>query len=209
MLRILALFAVTLVCEIILAPYAGCTACERPGWFGIAMTFAGLLMCVGGVESARWLLRESPAAKVDANIGDWSKLWLWLGIPCGLLLTWVMLASWLVSGYLSPQADFLLQAHAIPGAALWFACSFWGVRGVWKGSASGSVSRRLMSLAFLTNLLALGTVWVAYAPIWECAWKTIAAQFVMMGTYYCLIFNEIMLASVMLMAYFAYLGSKN
>ncbi len=95
-----------------------------PGYFSGLLTAIQFLMCYGGIESARWLLRQSPAARAGGPDSDWARLWLWLGPPGGIL----MVVSSLVAGWAANNSPSLLTpaiflAHAAGGGILWLCAS--------------------------------------------------------------------------------------
>lgn len=102
----------------------------RSSPFGLPSYFTGLLtaiqfaMCFGGLESARWLLRRSPAARTAGPYNDRVRLWLWLGPPGGLLMVLSSCLAWWVdrqSG--SGLGAQLILAHAAGGGAAWLLMS--------------------------------------------------------------------------------------
>jgi len=97
---------------------------HRPGYFSGLLTVIQFLMCYGGIESARWLLRRSPAARAPGPHSDWARLWVWLGPPGGALMVMTSLLAWLAAGqtpsWLPPA---LLLGHAAGGGVLWMCAS--------------------------------------------------------------------------------------
>lgn len=95
-----------------------------PTYFSGLLTAIQFVMCYGGIESARWLLRRSPAAQTGGPTSDWARLWLWLGPPGGVL----MVISSLVAGFVARESPSLLTpaiflAHAAGGGILWLCFS--------------------------------------------------------------------------------------
>lgn len=98
----------------------------RPPYFHTLLLCIQMGMCWAGVESARWLLRRSPIAGDEGVQSDWSRLWLWVGPPGGLLLTLAcFLGSWVASLSDSRLAGPLVVAHICGGALAWLVAGFW------------------------------------------------------------------------------------
>lgn len=102
----------------------------RPGWYGFVITLVALAMCWGGVEAARWMLRESPIAKLRKPQSDWARLWLWSGVPSGVLMLFWLVVSSMLKGLLSPQVMIMFIGIAIMGPMLWILATPWIVRDV-------------------------------------------------------------------------------
>jgi len=106
---------------------------------------------LGGIESARWLLRRSPAAEAAGPESDWARLWLWLGPPGGVLMVLSSLAAWIASNQ-SPSwvGPAILLAHAAGGGIVWLLASLEMLPKLAQVSAS---SRRLCGLLAASGLL--------------------------------------------------------
>lgn len=97
---------------------------SRPAYFPALLTAIQFWMSYGGIESARWLLRKSPASRAPGPASDWTRLWLWVGPPGGALMVATSLLAWWASGQGSswiPPA--ILLAHAAGGGLLWLCAS--------------------------------------------------------------------------------------
>ncbi len=124
---------------------------RRPAYFSGLLTCIQFLMCYGGIESARWLLRRSPAAEAAGPESDWARLWLWLGPPGGVLMVLSSLAAWIASNQ-SPSwvGPAILLAHAAGGGIVWLLASLEMLPKLAQVSAS---SRRLCGLLAASGLL--------------------------------------------------------
>ncbi len=98
---------------------------SRPGYFPALLTAIQFWMSYGGIESARWLLRKSPASRAIGPESDWTRLWLWIGPPGGLLMVLSSVLALWASGARG-RTDILpiiLLAHAAGGGLLWLCAS--------------------------------------------------------------------------------------
>ena len=97
---------------------------SRPDYFPALLTVIQFFMSYGGIESARWLLRKSPVARTAGPDSDWTRLWIWLGLPGGLLMVATSALAWLAStqtpSWLPPA---ILLGHAAGGGILWLCAS--------------------------------------------------------------------------------------
>lgn len=95
-----------------------------PDGFWPLVTVIQFFMSYGGIESARWLLRKSPVARAPGPDSDWTRLWIWLGAPGGLLMVVSSVAALLVSqtttSLLPPT---LVLGHVAGGGILWLCLS--------------------------------------------------------------------------------------
>lgn len=93
---------------------------SRPSYFPALLTGIQFLMSYGGIESARWLLRRSPVSRCPGPESDWARLWLWIGLPGGVMMILTSVLAWAVAGFTPswiPPA--LVLAHAAGGGILW------------------------------------------------------------------------------------------
>ena len=96
----------------------------RPAYFPALLTAIQFFMSYGGIESARWLLRKSPAARTAGPDSDWTRLWLWVGPPGGILMVITSLLAWWASRQgLNWVTPAILLAHAAGGGLLWLCAS--------------------------------------------------------------------------------------
>lgn len=97
---------------------------SRPDYFPALLTVIQFFMSYGGIESARWLLRKSPVANTPGPDSDWTRLWIWLGPPGGLLMIATSILALLTSkstpGWLPPA---IILGHAAGGGILWLFAS--------------------------------------------------------------------------------------
>ena len=99
-----------------------------PAHLQTLMLLVQMAMCWSGVESARWLLRKSPVARMPGVESDWVRLWLWVGPSGGLLLCLAcFLGKWAYSVSDSQLAGPLLVANISGGAVCWLIGGFWAV----------------------------------------------------------------------------------
>lgn len=124
MKRLFLLFIVVHIAELFAFQVFRDHPIRRPAYFSTLLTAIQFLMCYGGIESARWLLRRSPAARAAGPDSDWTRLWLWLGPPGGILViassVLAMVASQNSPSWLAPA---LFLAHAAGGGLLWLLAS--------------------------------------------------------------------------------------
>lgn len=130
---------------------------SRPAYFPALVTAIQFWMCYGGIESARWLLRRSPAARAPGPLSDWARLWIWVGPFGGLLMVLSSLLGWLASCFTNswlPPA--ILLGHAAGGGMLWLLSSLEGVRHfATLDSASRRFNGGLAGLGLLTHLVGI------------------------------------------------------
>lgn len=98
---------------------------ERASWYEYVLTAVALLMCWGGVESAYWMLRKSPIASITKGGSDWGTLWLWSGIPSGLIMISLLILGWLADSIVPQSISIILITQAIMGPALWVLAILW------------------------------------------------------------------------------------
>ncbi|GMU57166.1 MAG: hypothetical protein AMXMBFR33_63120 [Candidatus Xenobia bacterium] len=159
MLRIVILFGVITLLEVYAFISYRNHPIVQPGWFSYLLSLIKLAMCWGGIEAARWLLRKSPIARRGAG-NDWTRLWLWLGPPGGLLMCLACLLGWLAAT-LTPGrlAGPLVVAHAAAGALSWLIAAPWVLKEIF-----GSTSRTekvVLWLGLLTHLSGMALyIWV-------------------------------------------------
>lgn len=95
-----------------------------PDRFWALVTVIQFFMSYGGIESARWLLRKSPVAQAPGPDSDWTRLWIWVGAPGGLLMVASSaLAMWVAHSTGSPRLAVLVLGHIAGGAILWLCLS--------------------------------------------------------------------------------------
>ncbi len=196
MLRMLVVFCALTVLEVLVAGTVGQAPSARPFWYATAQSTAALLMCVGGVEAARWLLRRSPAVSAPGPRSDWSRLWLWTGVPGGLFLVVGLLLTWAVAPYLGPKASLLLMGHFVTGAMVWLAVSFWPIRDVLTSPSPEPLPRLLMLTGL--GLHGLGVIlycWV-YPALLRGPWKVDLGLLFSLVSHYYFVFYYILLAGL-------------
>lgn len=109
----------------------GLPEASRAGWYSAVMTFIGFAMCWGGVEAARWMLRESPLADTAVPKSDWGKLWVWSGIPSGLLMLFWLMLAWALSSFVSRPLCLIIIGEALLGPCLWLISTPWMVKDIY------------------------------------------------------------------------------
>ena len=138
----------------------------RPAHFHVLTLVIQFLMVWAGVESARWLLRRSPASRAQGPFSDMTRLWIWLGPWNGLLLGLACLAgSRVADSDLGPLAGFLVVAHFSGGALLWCLASAWTIPDLFVDS---EVSWRDRAMA-LAGTLSHALGFAAYALVFPAA----------------------------------------
>lgn len=132
----------------------------QPTWFGHLLTIIQIAMCWGGIEAARWLLRKSPIARKGAG-NDWTRLWLWIGPPSGLLLILACLLGWLVTQFTPGRlAGPLVVAHAAAGALSWLIAAPWVLKEIF-GSTS-RLEKGILFIGLFTHLSGLAVYYAFY-----------------------------------------------
>lgn len=196
MFRLVGVFAAITFLEVLVGLALGAPPSQRPGWYDSAMSAIAILMCVGGVESARWLLRRSPAAAAPGPVSDWTRLWLWTGIPGGALLTGGLLLSWLLSGALPPKVSLLLLGHFVTGSLIWIGAAFWAVPDLLKTRIASPLPRQMMFAGL--GLHGLGTaiyLW-GYPALLRGPWKVDLGLLFSMISHYYFIFYYVLVAGL-------------
>lgn len=196
MFRLVGLFAAITLLEVLVGLSLGQAPSQRPGWYDGALSAIAILMCVGGVESARWLLRRSPAATAPGPASDWTRLWLWTGVPGGLFLVLGLLLCWALSGVLAPKAGLLLLGHFVTGALIWMGAAFWAVPDMRKASPASPLPGQLMAGGL--GLHALGTalyLW-GFPALLRGPWKVDLGLLFSMISHYYFIFYYVLVAGL-------------
>ncbi len=136
----------------------------RPEWFPTLLLSIQLLMGLGGIYSARWLLRDSPIAKLEAPFSDWTKLWLWCGPLGGLLLVVACLLGQLATENTNTiLAGLVVTAHIAGGAVLWTVALPWAVADLYNDEAAGFRERLLMQLGIASHVIGF-SVYFGFFP---------------------------------------------
>lgn len=136
----------------------------RPEWFGTLLLVIQLLMSVGGIYAARWMLRRSPIAWLEGPRRDWTKLWLWCGPVGGVLLVKACLLGKLAviaSGTLLP--GLVIAAHIAAGAVVWTVALPWAVSDLLSDETTGFRERLLMQLGIAAHVVGFA-VYLGYFP---------------------------------------------
>ena len=153
----------------------------RPDWFSTLLLVIQLLMCVGGIYAAKWLLRRSPIARLEAPMRDWTKLWLWCGPIGGLLLAKACVIGKFVadgSGTLLP--GLIVVAHIAAGAVVWTAALPWAASDLFADEMTGFRERLLMQLGIASHIIGFA-VYIGFFPGREIPPLTILAAVVIFG----------------------------
>ncbi len=160
MLRIIWLFIVITAMELYAFFAYRSHPIVQPAWFGHLLGAIKLAMCWGGIEAARWLLRQSPIAKRGAG-NDWTRLWLWLGPPSGILLVLACLLGYLAT-LVTPGrlVGPLIVAHAAAGALSWLIAAPWVLKEIF-GSTS-RLEKGVLFAGLLTHLTGLAVYYTFY-----------------------------------------------
>lgn len=136
----------------------------RPEWFGTLLLVIQLLMSLGGIYAARWLLRRSPAARLEGPRRDWTRLWLWCGPVGGVLLVAACLLGKLAvesSGTLLP--GLVIAAHIAAGAVVWTVALPWAVSDLLSDETTGFRERLLMQLGIAAHVIGFA-VYLGFFP---------------------------------------------
>ncbi len=169
----------------------------RPSWYEIIVTLTGVAMCWGGVEACRWLLRDSALTGINGPRSDWDKLWLYTGVPSGLLMIFWSVLAWALHSFVSHQVMILLLSQALLGPVLWMACL------PWVATSVLSVGRNHLNLLAFAGLGVffhlLGTLFCLYIFPNFAAMNTrsIFAMVSALGGYYPLAFFHLLLIGCM------------
>lgn len=196
MFRMLGAFLVITALEVVVGLALGQPPSARPVWYDAALSAIAILMCVGGVESARWLLRSSPAATAPGPVSDWTRLWLWTGVPGGLFLVLGLLLTWALSPHLHPKTALLLLGHFVTGGLAWIGAAWWGTRDVLANPVASPLPRQLLVAGL--GLHGLGTalyLWV-YPALLRGPWKVDLGLLFSMSSHYYFIFYYVLVAGL-------------
>lgn len=153
----------------------------RPEWFSSLLLVIQLLMCVGGIYAARWLLRRSPVARLDGPQRDWTKLWLWCGPVGGLLLVKACVLGKLavdLTGTLLP--GLVIVAHIAAGAVIWTVALPWAVSDLFADETTGFRERLLMQLGIAAHVIGFA-VYIGFFPGREVPPVTLLAAVFIFG----------------------------
>lgn len=160
MLRIIVLFFVITALELYAFISYRNHPIVQPGWFKHLLSLIQFAMCWGGIEAARWLLRKSPIARRGAG-NDWTRLWLWLGPPGGLLLVLACLlgygATLITPGRI---AGLVVVAHAAAGALSWLIAAPWVLKEIF--GAASKLEKGILFLGLFTHLSGLAVYYSFY-----------------------------------------------
>lgn len=153
----------------------------RPEWFSTLLLVIQLLMCVGGIYAAKWILRRSPIARLDAPRRDWTKLWLWCGPLGGILLV----KACVLGKFAADEAGTLLPglviaAHIAAGAVVWTVALPWAVSDLFADETTGFRERLLMQLGIASHVIGFA-VYIGFFPGREIPPLSILAAVVVFG----------------------------
>lgn len=136
----------------------------RPEWFGTLLLVIQLLMCLGGIYAARWLLRRSPVAHLEGPYRDWTKLWLWCGPVGGMLFVLACVLGKLTVEYAGTLLPGLLvTAHIAAGAVIWVVALPWAVSDLFADESTGFRERLLMQLGIAAHVIGFA-VYIGFFP---------------------------------------------
>ncbi len=153
----------------------------RPEWFSTLLLVIQLLMCVGGIYAAKWLLRRSPIARLEAPMRDWTKLWLWCGPLGGLLLAKAcVIGKFVADGEGTLLPGLIVVAHAAAGAVVWTAALPWAVSDLFSDELTGFRERLLMQLGIASHIIGFA-VYIGFFPGREIPPLSILAAVVVFG----------------------------
>jgi hypothetical protein len=153
----------------------------RPEWFSTLLLVIQLLMSLGGIYGARWLLRRSPVARLDGPRRDWTKLWLWCGPVGGLLLVKACVLGRLAAeqaGTLLP--GLVITAHIAAGAVVWTIALPWAVSDLFADETTGFRERLLMQLGIAAHVIGFA-VYLGFFPGREVSPLTLLAAVFVFG----------------------------
>lgn len=153
----------------------------RPDWYSTLLLVIQLLMCVGGIYSARWLLRRSPIAALAAPRRDWTKLWLWCGPLGGVLLVKAcVLGKFAADGAGTLLPGLVIAAHIAAGAVVWVIALPWAVSDLFSDETTGFRERLLMQLGIASHVMGFA-VYAGFFPGREIPPLSILAAVVIFG----------------------------
>ncbi len=196
MFRMLVVFCALTVLEVLVAKALGLPPSARPGWYTTAQSAAALLMCVGGVEAARWLLRRSPAAAAAGPRSDWTRLWMWTGVPGGGFLVLGLLLTWGLSPFLGPKTSLLLMGHFVTGAMVWLGVAFWPLKDLLANPLPSPLPRRLMLAGLGLHGLGVAVYCWVYPALLRGPWKVDLGLLFSLVSHYYFVFYYILLAGL-------------
>lgn len=175
----------------------GLPSAERAAWYGWSVALVGLAMCWGGAEAARWLLRESPLVKVANPSSDWAKLWVYSGVPGGVLMLFWLGLGWLLHGWVSASVSTVLLGQALLGPAVWLVVAPWIVKDL--ASVSGGVEAVAGKVAVALAVHALGMLvaYGVYPHLAGASLTTLIALASSLSALYPLVFSHLLLIGVL------------
>lgn len=197
--RLRALLALIVVLEVVAFAVLRNHPLKQPAWYDSLIALIKFLMCWGGVEAARWLLRDSPAARYPGPDSDWVRLWLWVGPPGGALLALGCLAGWWLSVAVGGRlVTYVFLGHFVAGALVWLAASPWVVPAVIRERPPHSLDRRLLNLGMALHGAGFAVyAWVYPATArWENGWKALAVTLGHLWHYYFVFFSLLVAAVI-------------
>lgn len=129
---------------------------QHPSVFDPLLLTIQLAMCWGGVEGARWLLRRSPIRNRTGPESEWTKLWLWVGPPGGVLFCLAILIGKIAYEMSTHRlAGPIVVAHLSGGAVIWLLCSLWTFPEVLADSQCKPIDKALAVTGMVTHLVGL------------------------------------------------------
>ena len=171
----------------------GLPEADRASWYSVAMTFIGFAMCWGGVEASRWMLRESPIANTSMPKSDWGKLWIWSGVPSGLLMLFWLMLAWACSSYVSRPLCLILIGQALIGPAIWLVSSPWMIKDIYASLKQSGAVVQLAGVGMFLHLLGCVFALYVFPPFVGASLHTIFSLISSLVGYYALAFCHLLL----------------
>lgn len=187
MIKLVLILAAVFVSEI---ASLWCSGQSQPGqldWHDVFVTTNAVLMCWGGVEAARWLLRRSPAAKLAGPRSDWTRLWLWVGAPGGILFCLGLLAAWALSHFSPGKVPMLLTYQVVVGGLAWLIGAFWAMRDLHTANLLRGFNLKLAVAGLLGNALGMSIYLWGFPGILGPFWRSellVLGSTLFVGYYY-------------------------
>jgi hypothetical protein len=136
---------------------------SKPAHFHTIVLLIQLVMCWSGLEGARWFLRRSQFNQQSRVDSDLTRLWIWMGLPSGLVCSVTcLLAMWLQGLSNSVVVGPLVLAHSAGGALTWLSGCYWALPKCISSKELSIQEKILVALGFLSHAIAGAVYWYIY-----------------------------------------------
>lgn len=192
-MRMLVCLGAILVAGAFVLSQMGTPVTARAGWYEMALTFIGILMCWGGVEASCWMLRKSPIAKTTLPKSDWGRLWIWSGIPSGAFMLAWLLFGWASFSFVPREIAVLTIGQALMGPALWMLSTPWMIKETQIYNKGNSLLLMLLGSALLLHGLGVAFAMYIFPHFSGASLRSVFAMMSALAGYYPLAFFHLLL----------------